>query len=130
MVGERFAVVNIEDCEALPEWLETLGGVPIAREAYAMLKAPGGDGNEPAGCERMRSKEKRLACAKRFVLFSDLVCLCLVIVVGVAPAAGDGAHRPQARPGSLRHHLSGAAPGRPVGQRCQQAAGSGNVITH
>jgi hypothetical protein len=61
MVGERFAVVNIEDWEALPEWLETLGGVPIAREAYAMLKAPGGDGNEPAGCDGIRSKEKRLA---------------------------------------------------------------------
>jgi hypothetical protein len=70
--GERFAVVNIEDGEALPEWRETLGDVPIAPEAYAELKAPGGDGNEPAGCEGLSSKEKRLACAKRFVLFSDL----------------------------------------------------------
>jgi hypothetical protein len=48
MVGERFAVVNIEDGEALLEWLETLGDVPIAREAYAEPKAPGGD-RERAG---------------------------------------------------------------------------------
>jgi hypothetical protein len=68
MVGERFAVVNIEDREALLERLETSRDVPIAPEAYAMLKAPGGDGNEPAGCEGMRSKEKRLAQARRFVL--------------------------------------------------------------
>jgi hypothetical protein len=68
MVGKQFAVVNIEDREALPEWRETLGDVPIAPEAYAELKAPGSDGNEPAGCEEMRSKEKRLAQARRFVL--------------------------------------------------------------
>jgi hypothetical protein len=43
MVGERFAVVNIEDWEALPEWLETSQDVPIARKAYAKLKASGGD---------------------------------------------------------------------------------------
>lgn len=46
--GERFAVVNIEDWKALLEWLETLGDVPIAREAYAELKAPSGD-RERAG---------------------------------------------------------------------------------
>jgi hypothetical protein len=46
--GERFAVVNIEDWEALLEWLETLEDVEIAREAYAELKASGGD-RERAG---------------------------------------------------------------------------------
>jgi hypothetical protein len=46
--GERFAVVNIEHWEALLEWLETSGDVPIAREAYATLKASGGD-RERAG---------------------------------------------------------------------------------
>jgi hypothetical protein len=46
--GERFAVVNIEDWEALLEWLETLEDVEIARKAYAELKASGGD-RERAG---------------------------------------------------------------------------------
>lgn len=46
--GERFAVLNIEDWEALLEWLETLEDVEIAREAYAELKASGGD-RERAG---------------------------------------------------------------------------------
>jgi hypothetical protein len=46
--GEWVAVVNIEDWEALLEWLETSQDVPIAREAYARLKAPGGD-QERAG---------------------------------------------------------------------------------
>jgi hypothetical protein len=46
--GERFAVVHIEDWEALLEWLETLQDVPIARQAYAELKAAGGD-RERAG---------------------------------------------------------------------------------
>lgn len=41
--GERFAVVNIEDWEALLDWLETLEDVEIVREAYAELKAVGGD---------------------------------------------------------------------------------------
>jgi hypothetical protein len=46
--GERFAIVNIEDWEALLEWLETSGDVPIAGEAYAQPKASGGD-RERAG---------------------------------------------------------------------------------
>jgi hypothetical protein len=46
--GERFAVVHIEDWKALLEWLETSQDVPIAPEAYAEPKAPGGD-QERAG---------------------------------------------------------------------------------
>jgi len=41
--GERFAVVSIDDWEALIEWLETLEDIQIARKASADLKAFGGD---------------------------------------------------------------------------------------
>jgi hypothetical protein len=41
--GERFAVVSIDDWEALLEWLETLEDVQIARKASAELKEFGGD---------------------------------------------------------------------------------------
>jgi hypothetical protein len=41
--GERFAVVSMDGWEALPEWLETLEDVQIAREASAELEAFGGD---------------------------------------------------------------------------------------
>jgi len=37
--GKRFAVVNVNDWEALIEWLETLEDVQIAKEAIAELKA-------------------------------------------------------------------------------------------
>lgn len=46
--GKRFAVLNAEDWEALVEWLEMLGDLQIAREAFAELKAAGGD-RERAG---------------------------------------------------------------------------------
>jgi len=40
---KRLAVVEIEDWEALIEWLETLEDVQVAQEAFAALEAAGGD---------------------------------------------------------------------------------------
>ena len=44
----RFAVINVDDWEALVEWLETLEDVQTAQQAIAELKALGGD-REGAG---------------------------------------------------------------------------------
>jgi hypothetical protein len=41
--GKRLAVVDMDDWEALIEWLETVEDTGIAQEAYAQLKAAGGD---------------------------------------------------------------------------------------
>jgi hypothetical protein len=41
--GKRFAVVNADDWEALIEWIETLEDTDIAKQAFAELKAAGGD---------------------------------------------------------------------------------------
>ena len=41
--GKRLAVVNAADWEALIEWLETLEDIQIAKQAFAELKALGGD---------------------------------------------------------------------------------------
>jgi hypothetical protein len=41
--GKRFAVLRAEDWEELIEWLETLEDTQIAREAFAELRAAGGD---------------------------------------------------------------------------------------
>ena len=41
--GRRFAVLSAEDWEALIEWLETLEDSQIARQAFAELRAAGGD---------------------------------------------------------------------------------------
>jgi len=41
--GKRSAVLNAEDWEALVEWLEGLEDVLIAQQAFAELKAAGGD---------------------------------------------------------------------------------------
>ena len=41
--GRRFAVVGIDEWEAMIEWLETLEDVQIAREAFDELEAFGGD---------------------------------------------------------------------------------------
>ena len=46
--GKRLAVIDIEDWEALIEWLETLENSRIARQAYEELEALGGD-RERAG---------------------------------------------------------------------------------
>ena len=41
--GQRFAIVNAEDWEALIEWLETIEDVQAAKQAIAELQAAGGD---------------------------------------------------------------------------------------
>jgi hypothetical protein len=41
--GQRLAVINANDWEALIEWLETLEDIQIAKQAFAELKAFGGD---------------------------------------------------------------------------------------
>jgi hypothetical protein len=41
--GKRFAILGIEDWEALIEWLETLEDTHIVQQAMADLKAAGGD---------------------------------------------------------------------------------------
>ena len=41
--GKRFAVINVNDWEALIEWLETLEDVQTAKQAYAELEAFDGD---------------------------------------------------------------------------------------
>ena len=46
--GKRVAVVDIDDWEALIEWLETLEDVRIAEQAYEKLDAYRGD-RERAG---------------------------------------------------------------------------------
>jgi hypothetical protein len=46
--GKRFAIINVDDWEALIEWLETLEDIQIGKQAFAELKAFGGD-RERAG---------------------------------------------------------------------------------
>jgi len=46
--GKRLAIVSADDWEAMIEWLETLEDVELAKEAFAQLKAAGGD-REQAG---------------------------------------------------------------------------------
>ena len=58
--GKRFAVVNVDDWDALVEWLETLEDIQVAREAFAELKASGGD-RERAGWLRWEDVEEELA---------------------------------------------------------------------
>jgi len=41
--GKRFAVLSIEDWEALLEWLETIEDLQIAEKALAELRAANGD---------------------------------------------------------------------------------------
>jgi hypothetical protein len=41
--GERLAVVSADQWEAMIEWLETLEDTQIAKEAFAELRAAGGD---------------------------------------------------------------------------------------
>ena len=41
--GKRFAILSAEDWEAFIEWLETVEDLQIARQAFAELKAAGGD---------------------------------------------------------------------------------------
>ena len=46
--GKRFAVLDLEDWEALVEWLETLEDLEIARQAAIALRKADGD-REKAG---------------------------------------------------------------------------------
>jgi len=46
--GKRLAIVSADEWEAMIEWLETLEDVELAKEAFAQLKAAGGD-RERAG---------------------------------------------------------------------------------
>lgn len=41
--GKRLAILSADDWESLIEWLETLEDIQIARQAFAELKAAGGD---------------------------------------------------------------------------------------
>jgi hypothetical protein len=41
--GKRFAILNADDWDALIEWLETIEDTHLARQAFAELKAAGGD---------------------------------------------------------------------------------------
>jgi len=41
--GERLAVINANDWEALIEWLETVEDLQIAKEAFSELKSFNGD---------------------------------------------------------------------------------------
>ncbi len=41
--GRRLVVLDVENWEAMLEWLETIEDVRIAQQAYARLRAAGGD---------------------------------------------------------------------------------------
>ena len=41
--GKRFAVLDLQDWEAMVDWLETVEDLQIARGAYERLRAAGGD---------------------------------------------------------------------------------------
>ncbi len=41
--GKRFAVVEMDDWEAMIEWLENQEDLRLVRQAYAELKAAGGN---------------------------------------------------------------------------------------
>jgi hypothetical protein len=58
--GERLVVINADDWETLIEWLETLEDVQIARQAFAELKAFGGD-RERAGWLRWDDVKEELS---------------------------------------------------------------------
>ena len=57
--GERYAVVGVDDWEALIEWLETREDTEIATEAHAQLAACKGD-RERAGWLRWDDIRKDL----------------------------------------------------------------------
>ena len=46
--GKRLAIIDIDDWEALIEWLETLEDIKIAHEVFEKLKAAGNN-REKAG---------------------------------------------------------------------------------
>ncbi|HJZ50419.1 MAG TPA: hypothetical protein VKE41_24780 [Roseiflexaceae bacterium] len=58
--GKRLAVVSAEDWETLVEWLETIEDMAIAQQAFAQLKASGGD-RAKAGWRKWSEVEGELA---------------------------------------------------------------------
>ena len=58
--AKRLAVVSAEDWEALVEWLETIEDTAIAQQAFAQLKASGGD-RAKAGWRKWSEVEGELA---------------------------------------------------------------------
>jgi hypothetical protein len=58
--GRRLAVVSAEDWETLVEWLETIEDTAIAQQAFAQLKAAGGD-RAKAGWRKWSDVEGELA---------------------------------------------------------------------
>jgi hypothetical protein len=58
--GKRLAVVSAEDWETLVEWLETIEDAAIAQQAFAQLKAAGGD-RAQAGWRKWSEVEEELA---------------------------------------------------------------------
>jgi hypothetical protein len=58
--GKRFAVINVNDWEALIEWLETLEDVQAGREAFTELRKLCGN-REQAGWLRWDDVKEELA---------------------------------------------------------------------
>ena len=58
--GKRLAVIDADDWDALIEWLETVEDLQIAQEAFAKLKAAGGD-REQAGWLKWKEVDGELA---------------------------------------------------------------------
>jgi hypothetical protein len=58
--GKRLAVVSAQDWETLIEWLETIEDTAIAQQAFAELKAAGGD-RAKAGWRKWSEVEGQLA---------------------------------------------------------------------
>ena len=58
--GKRLAVISAEDWETLIEWLETLEDTAVAQQAFAQLKAAGGDRTK-AGWRKWSEVERELA---------------------------------------------------------------------
>jgi hypothetical protein len=57
--GRRLAVIDLEEWEALIEWLETVEDLKVAQEAFAQLETAGGD-RERAGWLRWEDVEGEL----------------------------------------------------------------------
>jgi DNA-binding PadR family transcriptional regulator len=58
--GKRLVVVSAEGWETLVEWLEIIEDTAIAQQAFAQLKAAGGD-RAKAGWRRWSEVEEELA---------------------------------------------------------------------
>lgn len=57
--GKRMAVIDGEEWEAMIEWLETIEDIDAARQAFATLRAAGGDRHE-AGWIKWEEAEEQL----------------------------------------------------------------------